>query len=150
MPFIRKDGARIYVDTTDNDLIKKYSEFAGTKLVNEKFSSISLSSQVAPASVNTVYVNPCESKILQCYGILSDAEITAGFLDIYASGGLLVRHDFTQNPVDAGVPLSMPVYNDAAGDTTVITGNQAVWLTGSGTVSIALTLELHEVYRWTD
>jgi len=144
--FIRKDGARIEFTANLPDTVKdKYSEVAGRKLVNERLTLTALETLTTVGLVNLIYVNPCEPKLLQCFALLSDTSLASGRLDIMSDAELIASHDFELAPLTSKVPLAVEVDPH----TRIGSGN-AVWVTGSGDATLAVTLEVHEHYRWVE
>jgi len=150
--FIIKDGAQIPGDSSNPDLQKKYSETFGTKLVAEKFTALKGPTPLpVPTVSNTLFINPCETKMLVCMTLFGDDTLDTGGLFLYASGsaGIAGREltviDFTETPLAAGQPMVIPFDQYLE-----IKPGDPVFVDASGIFSVDVTLELHEEFRWTD
>ena len=150
--FILKDGAQIPGNSGNPDLQKKYSETFGTKLVAEKFVGLKGPGPLpVPTTVNTIFINPCETKMLVCMTLFGDDALDDGALYLYASGsdGVAGREltavHFDETPTIGGQPMVIsfdPYIEIKPGD--------PVFVEVSGIFSVDVTLELHEEFRWTD
>jgi len=149
--FIRKDGARIEFTSALPDTVKdKYSEVFGRKLVEERYSSLSLAPLASGASVaSTVFTNPCEYKWLMCFTLFNATGSTfdTAVVDVVASAGVIVNFDSTATPILNNTAVKVEL------DPPMLIGpEQTVWLSSSGSVSFtgSIALELHEAYRWVE